>query len=119
MESLAERGLTIVGAGRMGSALSTALRTTGVPVAGPVRRGEPIGGEIVLLAVPDREIESAMASAPPGALLGHTAGALTLDVFGGRESFSIHPLMTVTDGVTAFAGASAAIAGTSKRGLAV
>src|ERR1043166_3858130 len=118
MKPLDGRSVTIVGAGRVGSAMSSALQSAGVPVIGPLKRGERVSGNLVVLAVPDREIAMASATVPGDALVGHTAGALTLDVFGGRESFSIHPLMTVTDGRTTFRGASAAIAGTTPRALA-
>ena len=107
--------VTIVGAGRLGTALANALRSKGVEVTGPLRRGDPVRGEIVLLAVPDREIINAAKLVPPGAVIGHTAGAMTLDVFAGRESFSMHPLMTAGTGKADFTGASAAIAGSSAR----
>jgi len=109
--------LTIVGAGRVGSAIGSSLQSAGVRVLGPLRRGEPVTGDVVLLAVPDREIAVASGTVPAGSVVGHTAGALTLDVFGGRESFSMHPLMTVSDRQTSFRGASAAIAGSTARAL--
>jgi predicted short-subunit dehydrogenase-like oxidoreductase (DUF2520 family) len=112
-------GVTIVGAGRMGSALAAAMRSRGTEVIGPLRRGNPIRGDIVLLAVPDRAIAEAARAVPPASLIGHMAGAMTLAVFGGREAFSMHPLMTAGDGRAEFAGASAAIAGTSPRALEV
>jgi predicted short-subunit dehydrogenase-like oxidoreductase (DUF2520 family) len=107
--------ITLVGAGRLGTALARALKEKGVRVRGPLRRGEPIVGEIVLLAVPDREIMNAAASVPHDALVGHTAGALALEVFGGREAFSMHPLMTAGTGKADFSGASAAVAGNTPR----
>src|ERR1044071_9889370 len=107
--------VTIVGAGRLGTALARALREKGVGVNGPLRRGEQIGGEVVLLAVPDREIAKAAALVPAAALVGHTAGAIAPDVFGGREAFSMHPLMTAGTGKADFAGASAAVAGSTAR----
>ena len=107
--------VTIVGAGRLGTALARALKEKGVGVAGPLARGEMPRGDIVLLAVPDREIANAAKAVPKGAVVGHTAGAITLEVFGGRESFSMHPLMTAGNGKAEFAGASAAVAGTSDR----
>jgi predicted short-subunit dehydrogenase-like oxidoreductase (DUF2520 family) len=119
MDVLGGRSLTIVGAGRMGNALSAALTKAGVSVSGPVRRSEPIRGDLVLFAVPDREVSLAVAGAPAGSIVGHTAGALTLDVLGDREAFSFHPLMTVVEGDTVFAGASAAIAGSTPRALDV
>jgi predicted short-subunit dehydrogenase-like oxidoreductase (DUF2520 family) len=111
--------VTIVGPGRVGSAMSSSLQSAGVTVLGPLRRGEAVTGDVVLLAVPDREIAAASQTVPAASVVGHTAGALTLDVFGGRESFSVHPLMTVSDGRTSFHGASAAIAGTTTRALAI
>src|SRR3954470_12121056 len=107
--------VTIVGAGRLGTALASALKSKGVEVTGPLRRGDPVRGEIVLLAVPDREIVNAAKLVPPGAVIGHTAGAMTLEVFGGRESFSMHPLMTAGTGKADFTGASAAVAGTTAK----
>ena len=44
-------------------------------------------------------------------LIGHCSGATTLEVFGDREGFSLHPLMTVTEGGAEFAGAGCAVAG--------
>jgi predicted short-subunit dehydrogenase-like oxidoreductase (DUF2520 family) len=107
--------VTIVGAGRLGTALTRALKEKGASVTGPLRRGESILGDVVLLAVPDREIENAAAAVPASAIVGHTAGAMTLDVFGGREAFSIHPLMTAGTGKANFTGATAAVAGTTAR----
>jgi predicted short-subunit dehydrogenase-like oxidoreductase (DUF2520 family) len=107
--------VTLVGAGRLGTALARALREKGVVVTGPLRRGDQLTGEIILLAVPDREIANAARSVPATSLVGHTAGALTLEVFGDRESFSLHPLMTAGTGRAEFEGASAAVAGTTAR----
>jgi predicted short-subunit dehydrogenase-like oxidoreductase (DUF2520 family) len=103
----------------MGTALTAALTKAGVNVVGPVRRHEPIRGDLVLFAVPDREIAKAAAVAPSDAIVGHTAGAMTLGVLAPREAFSFHPLMTVIEGRTVFAGASAAIAGSTPRALDV
>ena len=119
MDVLGGRSLTIVGAGRMGSALAEALTKAGVTVVGPVRRNEPVRGDLILFVVPDREIAVAAASAPTGAVVGHTAGAMTLDVLAPREAFSFHPLMTASEGRTVFAGASAAVAGSTHRALEI
>jgi len=90
-----------------------------VAVVGPVRRNEPIRGDLILFAVPDREIAAAAAGAPRGAVVGHTAGAVTLDVLAPHEAFSFHPLMTAIEGRTVFAGASAAVAGSTPRALEI
>jgi predicted short-subunit dehydrogenase-like oxidoreductase (DUF2520 family) len=116
-ESTLER-CAIVGAGRLGHALAEALRDAGVEVEGPLGRGARSQAPVVLLTVPDGEIRAA-AEATPAKLIGHCSGATTLDVFGDREGFSLHPLMTVTEGGASFAGAGCAVAGTSDRALAV
>lgn len=119
MDVLDGQRLTIVGAGRMGTALASALKSRGTDVLGPLGRGDEIRGEIVLLAVPDRAIATAAKVVPASALIGHTAGAFTLEVFEGRRGFSMHPLMTAGDGRADFEGASAAIAGSDEHALDV
>lgn len=119
MDALVGRAIAIVGDGRMGNALAAALRSRGVEVVGPLRRGEAVRGDIALLVVPDREIANAVQSVPEATLVGHTAGAVTLDVFGGRPGFSMHPLMTAGSGRADFADATAAIAGSSPHALGV
>ena len=113
-DAIGGRSITIVGAGRMGTALAAALQARGTTVRGPLGRNDPVTGDIVLLVVPDREIANALRAVPAGSLVGHTAGAVTLEVFGARECFSLHPLMTAGDGRADFAGASAAIAGSAR-----
>src|SRR3954470_2138157 len=107
--------VTIVGGGRLGTALAKALKEKGIAVTGPLQRGDTIAGKVVLLAVPDREIVNVAKLVPKESIIGHTAGAVTLEVLGKRESFSMHPLMTAGNGAADFAGATAAIAGTSER----
>src|SRR4051794_41817630 len=101
----------VVGRGRMGSALTTALGL-----------GEPLGrgadaaeADVVLLAVPDGEIAAAAAAVAPGRLVGHLSGATTLAPLAPHEAFSIHPLMTVTGGRASFAGAPPAGARRTQR----
>jgi predicted short-subunit dehydrogenase-like oxidoreductase (DUF2520 family) len=113
--------IAIVGDGRMGNALATALAAAGVAVEGPLRRGETVSADTaaVLLCVPDAQIEAAAAALPvrPGRLVGHTSAATTLAALGAHEAFSLHPLMTVTGAGTSFAGATAAIAGATAPAL--
>jgi predicted short-subunit dehydrogenase-like oxidoreductase (DUF2520 family) len=113
--------LAIIGAGRLGNALATALRATGLEVAGPLGRGAaPHDRDAVLLCVPDGEIAAAAAAVPAGAPVGHCSGATGLDVLGAHEAFALHPLMTVPrEGVPRFAGAGAAVAGATPRALAI
>lgn len=104
----------------MGKALHAALSDSGsfelLPLAG--RGADGAGSDVVLLAVPDAEIERAAGLIAPGPLVGHCSGATTLAPLGHREAFSLHPLMTVTGAGAEFRGAYAAIAGSSARALA-
>ncbi len=135
----------VVGRGRLGTALAAALRDAGVAVDGPLGRGTdpaaPLGDtavasppagaplgrdaapataapDVVLLAVPDAEIGAAAAAVGPGPIVGHCSGATTLAPLGEREALSLHPLMTVTTQGATFAGATAAVAGSTPRALA-
>ena len=107
----------VVGAGRLGTVLASALQA-----GAPLRRGEPIPPvDVVLLCVPDGQIAAAAEHVPPGPLLGHCSGATGLEVFGGREGFSLHPLMSVPTGSdpSVLRGAGAAVDGTSERALKI
>jgi predicted short-subunit dehydrogenase-like oxidoreductase (DUF2520 family) len=117
LPALARLRCAIVGAGRLGHALAAALREAGIPVEGPLGRGATgEHADVVLLCVPDAEIADAAAAIPPGPLVGHCSGATTLAPLAPHEAFSLHPLMTVpADRPARFAGASAAIAGTTGR----
>jgi predicted short-subunit dehydrogenase-like oxidoreductase (DUF2520 family) len=109
-----------VGAGRLGTALTAALRAAGTPVQGPLGRGaDGDGAAAVLLCVPDAQIAAAAAAVTPGPLVGHCSGATTLAPLTPHEAFSLHPLMTVPRGAgpEVFAGAGAAIAGSTPRAL--
>jgi predicted short-subunit dehydrogenase-like oxidoreductase (DUF2520 family) len=121
--SVALGRVTIVGLGRVGRALAEALGSRGVTIQGPLGRDARLtslsSNDIVLLCVPDGEIARVAASIPDGPLVGHCAGALTLDVLSPHEGFSLHPLLAITGAGTRFDGAAAAIAGTSPRALAV
>src|SRR5204863_100220 len=52
-----------------------------------------------------------------GPLVGHCSGACRLDILAPHDAFSLHPLMTVVPGRTSFAGAGAAVAGSTTLGL--
>jgi predicted short-subunit dehydrogenase-like oxidoreductase (DUF2520 family) len=116
----------IVGAGRLGDALTRALTAAGWTVAGPVGRGEvPRGCDAIVLCVPDSEIESAAAVVAGAApLVGHTSGATPLTALepaarAGAGVFGWHPLQTFAGGdpVALFAGAGCAIAGSTPAAL--
>jgi predicted short-subunit dehydrogenase-like oxidoreductase (DUF2520 family) len=113
----------VVGAGRLGSALSSALRAAGLDVEGPRGRGErPREREAIVLCVPDGEIEGAAAAVAGAApLVGHTSGATPLTALSpaGGAAFGLHPLQTFTGGDSdTFAGAGCAIAGSTPEALA-
>src|ERR671915_1697740 len=110
--------IAIVGRGRMGQALAAALARCGVDVDGPLGRGATgDSADVVLLCVPDAQIEAAARLIAPGRLLGHCSGATTLEPLEPHEAFSIHPLMTVTGPDTDFEDAGCVIAGSSERSL--
>jgi predicted short-subunit dehydrogenase-like oxidoreductase (DUF2520 family) len=118
--SSARASVAIIGAGRLGSAIAGALREAGYHVLGPLGRGaDPRHVDAVLLCVPDQQIARAAEGVGPGPLVGHCSGATGLAALAPHEAFSLHPLMTVTADGASFAGAGAAIAGTTERALAM
>jgi predicted short-subunit dehydrogenase-like oxidoreductase (DUF2520 family) len=114
---LLPHGVTIVGRGRLGTALAGALRAAGLAVAGPLGRGAGADTSApVLLCVTDREIAAAAAAIAPGRLVGHCSGLATLEPLAPHEAFSVHPLMSVVRGVIPrFEGAGCAVAGSTPR----
>jgi predicted short-subunit dehydrogenase-like oxidoreductase (DUF2520 family) len=117
-----DSSITIVGAGRLGSALAPALRATGLPVVGPLGRDPDVGdAAVILLCVPDDSIAEVARALPAGRLVGHCSGATTLAPLAPNEGFSLHPLLTVVGDSSSirFTGAGCAIAGTSDHALAV
>ena len=143
-DSLTGARVGIVGAGRLGTALSAALREAGLDVEGPAGRGQvPRGRDAIVLCVPDEEIPAAAATVAGAApLVGHTSGATRLDALepAGGAAFGLHPLQTFperapaeppsagraalgapgSDGpspLEAFAGAGCAVAGSTAEAL--
>jgi predicted short-subunit dehydrogenase-like oxidoreductase (DUF2520 family) len=107
----------------MGTALAAALSAAGIHVDGPLGRNPklPDGVDAVLLCVPDAQIATAADAVPAardGLLVGHCSAATTLAPLARHEAFSLHPLMTVPERGASFAGATAAVAGATPRGLA-
>jgi predicted short-subunit dehydrogenase-like oxidoreductase (DUF2520 family) len=116
---LSHMRFAVIGAGRMGTALSHALREAGLSVSGPLGRGaDGAYADAVILCVPDRAIAEAAAIIKPGRLVGHTSGATSLAAIGGHEAFSLHPLISVAAGEDVnFIGVPGAVAGTTERAL--
>ena len=80
----------MIGAGRVGSAVSARLRERGV-----VLRDE--GAELVLLCVPDSAIAAVAASVAPGPWIAHVSGATPLAALEPHvRRFGVHPLQTFT-----------------------
>ena len=104
----------VVGNGRVGRALVASIPW----LNGPFERGfDGAEFDLVLLAVSDGEIARAAIAINPGPLVGHCAGSLGLEVLAPHEAFGLHPLMTVVGDKTVFAGAGAAVAGSTPRAL--
>jgi len=116
--------ISIVGAGRVGSAAAAAFRAAGYRVHGPFGRSDDVEpADVVLLCVPDREIIAAAQAVRPagsaGMLVGHMSGATPLA--GTEVDFGLHPLRAFAggEGADAFEGIGCAIAGASPEALGV
>lgn len=97
----------VIGAGRVGSALSARLRERGVAVLED-------GAELVLLCVPDGAIAGAAGAIEPGPWVAHVSGATPLAALDPHElRFGVHPLQTFTRarGPEQLDGAWAAVSG--------
>ena len=81
--------VTVIGAGRAGSAIAARLRERGV------RTRE--NGALRLLCVPDQAIAEVARSIEPGPWVAHVSGGTPLAALGPHERrFSVHPLQTFT-----------------------
>src|SRR5690242_21914843 len=119
MEHVSLSRIGVVGRGRLGSALATALREAGHQVSGPAGRGEVPEGDAIVLCVPDSEISAAAAAVAGAApLIGHTSGATplaALEPSGAAGRFGIHPLQTFSGSehdAARFRGCRCAVRGT-------
>lgn len=108
--------ITVIGSGRVGSAVGARLRERGVTLADR--------GELVLLCVPDAAIAEVARSTEPGPWVAHVSGATSLAALEPhRRRFSVHPLQTFTrrrgaeqlDG--AFAAVTSETAAAGERGF--
>jgi predicted short-subunit dehydrogenase-like oxidoreductase (DUF2520 family) len=99
------RSLRVVGPGRAGSALSSALAAVGWTVAEPVRRGDALEGaaagvDLLVLATPDAAIAAVAAAIEPveRTVVAHLAGSLGLDVLAPHpRRAAVHPLVSLPD----------------------
>jgi predicted short-subunit dehydrogenase-like oxidoreductase (DUF2520 family) len=105
--------VTVIGAGRAGSAIAARLRERGV------RTRE--NGALRLLCVPDRAIAEIARSIEPGPWVAHVSGGTPLAALGPHERrFSVHPLQTFTlaRGPEQLDGAWGAVTAESEEALA-
>ena len=105
MTATGPRSVRVVGPGRAGSALSTALAAVGWSVAEPVRRGGDLAGaaegvDLLVLATPDAAITEVAAAVAPTetTVVAHLAGSLGLDVLAPHpRRAAVHPLVSLPD----------------------
>jgi len=108
------KSVNVIGAGRVGSAVSARLRERGV------RLDDPSPG-VVLLCVPDSAIADVAGEIEPGPWIAHTSGGTPLSALDPHtRRFSIHPLQTFTEtrGPEQLDGAWAAVSGESGEAVA-
>jgi predicted short-subunit dehydrogenase-like oxidoreductase (DUF2520 family) len=83
------KDVTVIGAGRAGSAIAARLRERGVAVGDD--------GELRVLCVPDRAIAEVAQSIEPGPWVAHVSGGTPLAALDPHtRRFSVHPLQTLT-----------------------
>ncbi|SDD52601.1 pantoate--beta-alanine ligase [Auraticoccus monumenti] len=116
--------VAVVGPGRAGTTLASALAAAGHRVVGPLGREDALGDldvDLVLLCVPDAVISSVARSLPrrDGRLVGHVSGATPLTALGDHEALSLHPLTTIPREGADLTGVTAAVAGSTPRALEV
>jgi len=81
--------VTVIGAGRAGSAIAARLRERGLSVCDD--------GELVVLCVPDRAIPEVAHGIDIGPWVAHVSGGTPLDALAPHtRRFSVHPLQTLT-----------------------
>lgn len=116
--------LRVVGPGRAGRSMASALARAGWQVVGLLGRDSPDaivracdGADLVLIATPDAAIASVAASITPSdtAVVAHLAGSLGLEVLAGHpRRAAVHPLLALPDperGAERLVGAWFAVAG--------
>jgi predicted short-subunit dehydrogenase-like oxidoreductase (DUF2520 family) len=106
----------VIGAGRVGSAVTARLRERGLAVASDA------DADVVLLCVPDRAIAEVARAVQPGPWVAHVSGATLLAALEPHtRRLSVHPLQTFTleRGPEQLDGAWAAVTADGADGLEV
>lgn len=97
--------LRVIGAGRAGRSLATALGRAGWDVVGLLGRGDPVADaladvDLLVIATPDAAIAEVAAAVAPDdrSVVAHLAGSLGLDVLAphGRVA-ALHPLVSLPE----------------------
>ena len=110
----------VIGAGRLGHALSRAMRDADAQVFGPLGRGALLPDcDVVLLCVPESAIADVAASIPIGPIVGHCSASFPLEALAPHERLNAHPLMPITKAGADFRGALCATDGSTPRAAAV
>ena len=110
----------VIGAGRLGQALTRAMREANAEVIGPLRRGEVLPVcDVVLLCVPESAITALAASIPIGPIVGHCSASFPLNALAPHERLNAHPLMPITKAGADFRGAVCATDGSTPRAAAI
>ena len=97
--------LRVIGPGRAGRSLASALARAGWQVVGLLGRDDDVraageGADLVLITTPDASIASVAAAIDPldEPVIAHAAGSLGLDVLAGhRRVAALHPLVALPD----------------------
>jgi predicted short-subunit dehydrogenase-like oxidoreductase (DUF2520 family) len=108
------KSVTIIGSGRVGSAVGARLRERGIAVEADAA--------LVLICVPDDAIAEVAAEVPVGPWIAHVSGATSLGALEPHQRrFSLHPLQTFTRarGPEQLDGAWAAVTAESAEARAV
>lgn len=114
--------LRVIGSGRAGRSLASALNRAGWQVVGLHGRGDDISGagagaDLVLIATPDAAIAEVAAAIEPSdqPVIAHAAGSLGLDVLAAHpRRGAVHPLVALPDperGAERLVGSWFAVAG--------
>ena len=111
--------LRVIGPGRAGTAMSSALGAAGWTIAPPVRHGDDVSNasravDLVIIATPDVNVGTVAAAIDPvdSTVVAHLAGSLGLDSLAPHERrASVHPLVSIPRPDTDVRGAWFATAG--------